>query len=529
MPETPYQILGTSIPPLVGRGTQLRQIMAEFSKKTPSHVSVVGPKYSGKSVLLKAVCEQHQQAGSPFSATVFWDLAHHTPSSDEEFMSGLAAQLAKARPEYEKEFLAATYGDLKEIIESFSDDGFRILMAWDGFDRPLQSGSFSRNLWDNLLELARQPSLRLMTATRRPLQELIRDEKSVSSDFWGIFGLSTRIGAFEDADIDAVFDGHGVSLSKGAKTEFVNHTGLYPPIALAMANRLIVDKPDGEIDNAHVVKESEAVFHDVREILASIWHDCDEPARGLFADLMQAQSLSLGDTSPASRFALVERGLAVSASGRLTKTSRLMEQFVRTLDADSGTLARQFGRASEYAPNMRSVLQLRLAQIEGIDPRLKRLVELCLEDLPAAADLCLTHVRDVGVRMADLMLIAELGADLEIPNTWILELQEKEFLGDRVRVPAWCFSGRCPHETRDRIELLKLIINPRNIQPRAKTCSRLAIELVQVLKRLGDYGEHSGREPIPLESALSAVNIAVEAAALLTSELTAGSQGGSHV
>jgi len=53
--------------------------------------------------------------------------------------------------------------------------------------------------------------------------------------------------------------------------------------------------------------------------------------------------------------------------------------------------------------------------------------------------------------------------------------------------------------------------------------------LVQVLKRLGDYGEHSGREPIPLQAALSAVNIAVEAAALLTSELTLGSQGGSHV
>ena len=63
----------------------------------------------------------------------------------------------------------------------------RILVVLDGFDHVLAGTGLTRNLWDQLRELARRPSLRLVTGSRRRLRELCRTEEVQSSNFWGIF------------------------------------------------------------------------------------------------------------------------------------------------------------------------------------------------------------------------------------------------------------------------------------------------------------------------------------------------------
>ncbi len=521
MAEELFQILGTGVPELVGRAAQLRHINGELAKKTPSHISLIGPKHSGKSVLLKGLTDRLREAGKPFSAVVYWDLAHSTPGSDDEFVSALGAQLAAALPPYTEFLQHAKFADIKDVLEDLAQQGATVLMAWDGFDKPLREGQLTRNLWDNMRELASLPSLRIITASRKRLQELISNERSSTSDFWGLFNVSIKLGPFDDHDLDEVLAKKKLNASKGARTEIINCSGLYPPVTLALMNAIIEGSASGEVSNADVTSQVDRVLEAHQSLLASIWNDCDQPARELFYEVCEGE-LSASLAAKGIRDVLTERGMALEAGGKIRRSSRLMEMYAQSQEADTGTLKRQFGSQEKYAKNLHAVLQLRLSQLPTIDTRLKRLIELCLEDLPDSPDLCLTHVRDVGVRIADLMLIAELGPELNIPSAWISNWTANEFIGrngEPLRIPDWFQSTRCPRENRERIDLLRLIINPKKVSPEATKCSRLCVEQLQLLKRLGDYGEHSGREEISVEAALAAINLCVETAASLCRDL----------
>ncbi len=529
MAYQPFQILGATIPPMVGRSGPVRQLTSELAKRTPSHISLVGPKHCGKSVLLQHLAGSLTASEEQFSSVIVWDLAHQTPGSDEEFMAGFCKQLSEAlkevKPDYATMLDGAAYSDVKEILEALAVENCRILMIWDGFDKPLRSGRFSRNHWDQLRELASQPSLRLITATRRGLQELIRSEESVTSDFWNIFGVTVKLGPFDDQDIDDALASRGFELEKGARTELVAASGCVPVLILSLMNSIGSNFPRSLVTQKDIASVVGQTVADQWGLLASLWDDCDQPARELFYELLDGD-IAVNETSTTTRLLLVERGLAATGSSRLRNNCRMMAEYVASQQPDRGTLRRQFGKPEAFAANMHSALELRLAQLESVDPRLKRLIQLCFEDLPDAPDLCLTHVRDVSVRLADLMLAAELGSDLAIPDEWISVWTREEYVGrsgEPLRTPDWFNSNRCPRENRDRIELLRLIINPRNAQPKAAKCSRLGIEQVQVLKRLGDYGEHSDKAEVSVEVALSALHLCVEAAATLCRDLVQNS------
>jgi hypothetical protein len=208
MPDPRFPILGPDVPPMLGRAKVRQRLWNDLTKASPSHLSVVGPRYSGKSVLLKALAARMRQNDSLYGAVVLWDLGHQTPDSDTAFLTLLCQRLGQGiktiNADYGEHLLAVdsnVYSDLREVIQALKDDGTKVLMLWDGFDKPLGAGKLTRNLWDQLRELASIPSLRLVTATRRTLHELIRSEESVTSDFWNIFDMiPVRVEPFDDAD-----------------------------------------------------------------------------------------------------------------------------------------------------------------------------------------------------------------------------------------------------------------------------------------------------------------------------------------
>jgi hypothetical protein len=132
------------------------------------------------------------------------------------------------------------YSDLCDVFDALASDGVKVLMLWDGLDKPLGDGKLTRNLWDQLRELASKPSLRLVTTSRRPLHELIRSTESQTSDFWGIFDPSPiRLDRFDDADIDdAISKLNDVTFAPGARTELVHWTGGFPVILLEHLNAI---------------------------------------------------------------------------------------------------------------------------------------------------------------------------------------------------------------------------------------------------------------------------------------------------
>ena len=90
----PFPILGTEDVPQVGRDQIVKRIWSDLTKATPSNLSIVGPRYIGKSVVLNTVAElARTDEGSPYKLVVYWELGHAPPQSDEEFIDQLCDQL----------------------------------------------------------------------------------------------------------------------------------------------------------------------------------------------------------------------------------------------------------------------------------------------------------------------------------------------------------------------------------------------------------------------------------------------------
>ena len=245
MSDVRFPILGTTVPPMLGRVPIKQRMINALSKALPDHLQMVGPRFAGKTVILHALAAQFRQIGSPYAAVVAWDLGHQTPSTDELFMQRLARELSAALkdgfPDYAEHLRnpqGNPYRDIEEILDLLKDESSKVLAIMDGFDKPLSDGQLTRNLWDQLRELALKPSLRLVTASRRTLRDLIRNPKSQTSDFWNIFDPSpVRVGCFDESDLSALLAARpGMELTAGAKTELWNASNGFPVLMLSILN-----------------------------------------------------------------------------------------------------------------------------------------------------------------------------------------------------------------------------------------------------------------------------------------------------
>ena len=178
MADRIFQIRGATIPRMVGRTVLLQRLISSLTKPTPDHLQVVGPRFGGKSVLLQALAEQLRRNGS-YQSIAVWDLGHQTPDSNESFMRVLRDKavdaLAATHSGYADYIRSANgnpYKELAEVFDELKQQSIKVLMLWDGFDKPLAGGKLTRTLWDQLRELASRPSLRLVTASRRRLTAL---------------------------------------------------------------------------------------------------------------------------------------------------------------------------------------------------------------------------------------------------------------------------------------------------------------------------------------------------------------------
>ena len=119
MKTNPYQVLGSSIPPMLGRANLLRRIEQHLLKPQPEHVSVVGPKHYGKSVLLRHLAGIHRTEPAGFLTTAYIDLRNDTPDSDSSFMTRLAKDLKAA--------LNPVRPDLSEYIDLEDEAIYEVL------------------------------------------------------------------------------------------------------------------------------------------------------------------------------------------------------------------------------------------------------------------------------------------------------------------------------------------------------------------------------------------------------------------
>jgi hypothetical protein len=523
MPDSRFPILGTTVPPMLGREFILQRMTGALTKTTPDHLQVVGPRFAGKTVILHELAVRLRQTGSPYTAVVVWDLGHQTPGTDALFMQRLARELFAAlrasHPDY-AEHLKSTqdnpYKDIAEVLDALKEERTKVLAIMDGFDKPLSNGQLTRNLWDQLRELALSPSLRMVTASRRTLRDLIRHPDAQTSDFWNIFDPTpVRVGCFDESDLTAVLATMPEwQLLEGAKTELWNASNGFPVLVLDVLNSVCDTLEAGDVSPDAMRTACDSAFPTVSDKLDALWIDCSPSCQDLLRRVLDEGSIARTGIAPTDAETLFERGFVHKDTKKLHRPSRLLGRYLGEQSHEGNALVRLFGTIEAYQKNLKGVLERRLGQISGIDSTLKRYLERGTEDLPDQPGVFLSNVRGIVNQAFELIWKYEL-PEKRIPSDWMMIWEYNREGG----IDKW--KTTFPQGVH-RVRLLNLMTGTDKSTPCAKHVTKGTYVLINAVHGFGDFGQHQEGAPIDPGTAYSAIHLCVELAAALTRELPGG-------
>lgn len=504
------------------RGFILERILGALAKPNPDHLQVVGPRFAGKTVILHELARRLRDQGAPYTAVLLWDLGHQTPATDELFMQRFAQELAGVlalkHSDYADHLRLAEgnpYSEIAEVLDLLKDEE-KILTIMDGFDKPLSNGQLTRNLWDQLRELALKPSLRIITASRRTLRDLIRNPDAQTSDFWGIFEpIPVRVGCFDDADIAFVlaqFD--SLEVAGGAKTELLNATNGFPVLLLEALNVVQDEVGAGKVKPESVVSACEKILPRVSDIIEMLWVECTPTSQDLLWRVLEEQTVVCKGIANADVETLVERGFVRRVENKLQRPNRLLIKFLEGRPHEGNALIRLFGSAEVYQRHLKGVMELRIDQLAGIDSTLKRYLQLGAEQFPAHPKVFLSNIRGIVDHAFDLIWKAELKGK-RIPSDWMVVWKRNKERG----VEDW--ETMFP-QGGHRLRLLNLMTGTQKSNPCAEYITKSTYALMNSAYAFGEFGQHQEGAIIDPATAYAALLLCIELAASVTRELPAG-------
>jgi len=507
MSDNPYHVLGTAIPPMLGRQRLFEQLMRQLTKTSPDHVSVVGPCHYGKSVVLQHLAEVFGPGQGEYVAGAYWDLRHNTPDSDSAFLLGFASVLKGALKRVQNEladYLDLTGTTLRDevalVLNDLAKAKQRILVVMDGFDHVLTKVEISRNTWDTLRSFAQTTSLRLVTGSRSRLRELCRTDDSVTSDFWEVFHPNpVRVGRFEDHDWDDLLQPFGqrrIQLDGSAKKEIVNWTGGIPVLATALLHHAFEAASDGTtVSKPEIDSAASAVADERRDLIADLWDDCTADIQTDLADLHGRRELPLSEVNVERCREMEMRGLAKTVGNMLKPASMLIAAHAQQQSSGLESLRRLFGDNDRFAKNARSMLELRLSQVRSVDSELFNTVSKAIRDVSSPPD-CIALARRIANR-AFVLIWGKEAPSNEIPLGWLTDL--REFATDR-RIPV---GGRA-------CRLLQLATGTDNTSRLTTHVTKRTYALLNFIQSVGDHGQHLKDEEVTWSYATSFCLAAIE-------------------
>lgn len=534
MTDALFPIFGTGVAPMIGRKQTMDRLWRELTKPTPSHLQIVGPRFAGKTVLLHALAKRMRADESPFQVVLTWDLGHQTPDSNEAFLGQLCERMTTAFQEaavpYADELLGLDpddrYGTLMEVLEVLNGDGLRVLLLMDGFDKPLAGGKLTRNLWDQLRELGSLPNLRYVTASRRPLSQLIRSEESATSDFWNIFDQTpVRVETFDDDDMAAVIEQLPFELDSGARTELGNWSGHFPPLLLGLLNEVHQIRGDGRAGAAQINEVAGTEVPLLDSAVAALWADCPSATQDRFRDLLARGEQSHAELGPEHLSRLGERGFVRRAGNRVQPSCRLLKQHLERSQSAAGGMARLFGTWDAYAANMREVLERRVSHLGHIDSRLKRPVEQGISDVPDHPDDCLSNLTNIRDRVLDVVWRQEFGDGRILPQEIWDQWKWFDSSNRTVQELKDNVGRKIPGDPFQQCRMLELLTGSRpKFDSRARFATKDMYVLIDAIHTFRNRSQHSDGEPMRPGVAIAGLMLCVELLACIDSRLaeTAG-------
>lgn len=520
MPDRKFPICSLPVPACIGREALLARMTTSLTKATPDHLQVIGPRLAGKTVLLTELVRRIDGADRIYTAVFFWDLAHQTLEDDAHFIRLFGQQMARAlkarHPDYANYLEAESpnsSAEIAEVLELLKEDGVKVLAVLDGFDKAVANGCLTRNLWDQLRELAIKPSLRLVTASRRRLSDLIRDPNTETSPFWNIFDPThIRVGCFDDQDFEEVLNhAPNIRFTSGARTELRNATNGSPLLTLESLNTVFRTVSAGEVSNEVMLIACDSTFPTIRDRLSLQWADCPPTSQDLFRRVREQVSVPRGEVSFADTETLIERGFVQQSGNKLIRPNRLVAQFLDETPNEASSLSRLFSDSSAYQSNLRGVLEHRISHISGLDATLARYLKHGIDDLPDHPDVFLTHIRGIVDKAFDLIWRAEVPSK-RIPSGW-MDVWKRN--GESVSAWETTFP-----QGGQRVRLLGLITGAsQKSAPFAKHVTKGTHALMSAVYAFGDFGQHQEGVVVDLGTSYSALLLCIELAGALAREL----------
>ena len=218
-----------------------------------------------------------------------------------------------------------------------------------------------------------------------------------------------------------------------------------------------------------------AILDERRELLVTLWDDCQIDLQSDLTALTK-KDIPLSELTPSRRRDLELRGFAHSSGKRIRSSCRLMSRYAQEQAAGVENLRRLFGDVERFEANIRSLLELRLAQITEADSRLLGDVKNAVRDLHPEPTQSTTWARSIVDRALDLIWKAELLPDRSLPDKWKkigIEFDEH---------------GRLPGSRGRQCGILRLITGAEAHHPVAKFIAKPTCLLVDHVHSVGNFG-----------------------------------------
>jgi hypothetical protein len=518
MPENPFETPSGLPSRLLGRLGERKRLTDELAAKTRRHVSVIGARLSGKTILLNWAAREY--SGNAFVATVYWDLRHGEPKRDEDFYLQLAHLASDRLPPLLGDvasFLrgAATLQEVRLAFEELARLGRRLLIILDGMDGLLQGGTITRNLWDNLRALAELESVVFLTGSRRRLRELCSSPDARTSDFWNIFAPQPiELSALDVAGVRALFMDAGLDLDDTAAAALHEWTGGQPALLGAVGQRLWEAGGSRRLGRSEIDQTARFLATDAQDVLDTLWRDCSAEEQGRLDDLCRDRSVGAGALTPAARQSLQARGFVAVKDNRLSLQCQALAQYVCRLAPTAAEALLLFDQPDRWMVSEARALQFRLGHLraEGVDEELASHLRLAVENV-LTQQVFRRQVRGVNERALSLVWDAELPTR-QIPPEWT-DGWKRAGLNSAPE-------GSVPVDPGPQVWLLRLMTNPKKGGKRRSHCiTRRTAILIDHLQAAGDFGQHTDGEETSwtVPFCLAVCHSALELAASLIADL----------
>ena len=227
--------------------------------------------------------------------------------------------------------------------------------------------------------------------------------------------------------------------------------------------------------------------------------------------------LPLNDLSGKRRDALEERGFGQVSGNRMRGFCRLMQRYAEAQAPAVADLTRLMGTTSGFEVNVRSLLDLRLAQVaaKGVDDDLRDYVSNAIRDLAPVPERSLIWVRSIASRALTLIWDAELPPDQTLPAEWVEEWRHADvnYTDD---------GGRLPRKPGAQCNILRLATGTERTVRQTSYVTRTTYLLLDYLQSVGDFGQHRDEysdTEITVGFVASVVFTAISLAECLTQDL----------